>query len=176
MTEPTDHDGATGSDEGWKAVLARQSESAHPGGDPDLVSLVRLVNAFGVEQPVVLTLPGQVLAGTLVSGRTYFAGLADAVQGDEPDDTMRGALATSYRARGQDFEGWGATAGLGDLDPEGPDDDQLAALPDIAYVHLREAEVVLSPPSARRLPLWRGRLAEVVGWTVGAFEEPPSAG
>ena len=149
-----------------------QSEMPNPSGDPDLVSLVQLANAYGLEQPVVLTLAGQVLSGVLVGGRHYFEELAAAVQGDEPDDTMRAALAAAYHKRGEDFAGWGAGSGLGSLDPEGPEDDDLAAMPRVAYLHLRDVEVLTSPSSGRRLPLWRGRLADVVGWSVGGFEDP----
>lgn len=158
MTEsPSGHD--------ERAELAEQAEHTPYAGDPDLVRLVQMANAFGIEQPLVLTLAGQVLSGTLVSGRTYFAALAAEVQGDDADDTMRGALAAGYRRRGEDFSHWGAAATLGDLDPAGPDDDRLASLPTVAYLHLRD--VAVAGVAGGRLPLWRGRLADVVGWTVG---------
>lgn len=145
--------------------LAEQSEHTPYGGDPDLVRLVQLANAFGLEQQLVLTLAGQVLSGTLVSGRTYYAGLAAEVQGDDADDTMRGALAAGYRQRGEEFADWGAAGALGDLDPDGPEDDRLASLPSVAYLHLRD--VAVAGVAGGRLPLWRGRIADVVGWTVG---------
>jgi hypothetical protein len=97
----------------------------------------------------------------------YFDGLAAAVQGDDPDDTMRGALAAGYRTRSADFEGWGAAGALHELDPDGADDDGLARLPRVAYLHLRDVAVAGVPGG--RLALWRGRLAEVVGWSVGSF-------
>ncbi len=158
--------GTTENDTDWQDDLVRQQESARAAGDPDLARLVQLANAYGVEQPLVLSLAGQTLTGTVVSGRTYFDRLADAVQGDDPEDTMRGSLAAGYRRRGEDFAAWGAAAGLGGLDPEGPDDDRLPELPAVAYVHLRDVQVVTSP-SSPRIPLWRGRLSEVVGWSVG---------
>jgi hypothetical protein len=164
MTEATEQD--TTGDEGLLPDLRAQAEHAATGGDPDLVGLVQVANAYGLETEVVLTVSGQVLAGTLVSGRTYFAGLADAVQGDDPDDTVRGALAARYRRRAEEFEGWGEGSTLGDLDPEGPEDDRLSALPQVAYLHLRDARLV----SGHRLPRWRGRLADVVGWTAGSLQ------
>ena len=167
--------GDGGGDRDRLGELAAQSELPHPGGDPDLVSLVQLANAYGLEQPVVLTLAGQVLSGTLVGGRYYFERLASAVQGDDADDTMRGALAAGYRRRGEEFADWGAGSTLGDLDPEGPDDDALAAMPRVAYLHLRDVGVVGSPASGRQ-PLWRGRLADVVGWSVGGGSDTASAG
>jgi hypothetical protein len=149
-----------------QAELAEQAERTPYGGDPDLVRLVQMANAFGIEQQMVLTLPGQVLTGMLVSGRVYFDGLAAAVQGDDADDTMSGALAAGFRKRGEDFADWGAAGTLGALDPAGPDDDRLASLPAVAYLHLRD--VAVAGVAGGRLPLWRGRLADVVGWTVGA--------
>ena len=173
MTDGTDEtDGPRGSAsaEGghdWQGELRGQSERSAVTGDADLGRLVQLANAYGLEQELVLTLPGQVLSGTLVSGRVYFDGLAAAVQGDDPDDTMRGALAAGYRTRSADFEGWGAAGALHELDPDGADDDGLARLPRVAYLHLRDVAVAGVPGG--RLALWRGRLAEVVGWSVGSF-------
>ena len=68
---------------------------------------MQVANAYGLETEVVLTVSGQVLAGPLVSGRTYFAGLADAVQGDDPDDTVRGALAAGYQPSRRGVRGLG---------------------------------------------------------------------
>jgi len=182
MTDPTGTDGpgssggnpsgrsssGGGSGHDWQGELRGQSERATVTGDADLARLVQLANAYGLEQQLVLTLPGQVLSGTLVSGRAYFDGLATAVQGDDPDDTLRGALAAGYRARSADFEGWGAAGALHELDPDGPDDDRLASLPTVAYLHLRDVAVAGVPGG--RLPLWRGRLDDVVGWSVDSFQ------
>ncbi|MEP7089514.1 MAG: hypothetical protein ABI776_05335 [Nocardioidaceae bacterium] len=143
-------------------------------GDPDLAALVQLANAFGLEQELVLTLPGQVLAGTLVGGRSHFAELADAVQGQDPDETMRGALAASLRKRSADFDAWGAGSKLGALDPDGPDGADLAPMPPVDFLHLRNVAVVTWPASGQRLATWRGRLSDVVGWTVGGFEDVPA--
>jgi hypothetical protein len=172
MTDGTDGPGSsTTNTEGghdWQGELRGQSERGSAvTGDADLGRLVQLANAYGLEQELVLTLPGQVLSGTLVSGRTYFDGLAAAVQGDDADDTLRGALATGYRARSKDFEGWGAAGALHELDPDGPADDRLASLPTVAYLHLRD--VAVAGVAGGRLPLWRGRLADVVGWSVGSI-------
>jgi hypothetical protein len=143
-------------------------------GDPDLISVVQMVDAFGLEQPVVLTLAGQVLAGTLVSHRVHFAGLAKVIQGQDPDETFRGALAGRFRRRGEDLADWGSASKLGDLDPDAPAADDLPPMPSVEYLHLRDATVVTSPPSGLRMPLWRGRIADVVGWTAGDLEDVPA--
>jgi hypothetical protein len=142
-----------------------------PGVDPDLRSLVQLANAFGLEQELVLVLPGLVVSGTLISAKTHFDELAGALQGDDPDGTFRATLAARFRLRGERLAEWGAGSQLGDLDPEEPDEHDLQQMPEPDYVHLRDATVVTWPRSGQVLPLWRGRLHDVVGWTVGGFHE-----
>jgi hypothetical protein len=145
--------------------------SASGAPDPDLVSFVQLANAFGLEQRLVLTLPGLVVEGTLIGAHTHFHELAAVVQGEDPEGTLRSDLAARFRKRETEYADWGAGSKLGDLDPEGPQGEDLAAMPQLAHLHLRDARVV-SPASERVLPLWRGRVADVVGWTLG---DPTSA-
>jgi len=164
---PTEAEQRHAASDGWRAEPVRRSEDLHPVGDPDLAALVQLSNAYGLEQDVVLTLAGQVLGGTMIGGRRYFDLVAEAVGRGEAEETMRGMLAAYYRRRGGDFERWGSGSKLGALDPDGPETDDLAALPQVVYVHLRD--VVVGGPGGRRLSLWRGRLADVVGWSVGTF-------
>lgn len=141
--------------------------------DPDLASLVQMADAFGLEQDLVLTLPGQTLCGTLIGGRAWFAGLANVVQGQDPEETLRGGLATRFRNRSTEYESWGAGSALGDLDPDGPGGEDLQAMPDVDYIHLRDVTLAGSG-SAQLLPRWRGLLSGVVGWTVGGFEDAPA--
>lgn len=164
---PTEAEQRHAASDGWRSEPVRRSEELHPVADPDLAALVQLSNAYGLEQDVVLTLSGQVLGGTMIGGRTYFDLVAESVQRGESEETMRGMLAAYYRRRGGDFERWGSGSKLGALDPEGPGSDDLPALPQVAYVHLRD--VTAGGPGGRRLSLWRGRLADVVGWSVGTF-------
>jgi hypothetical protein len=141
------------------------TESNEPSGpDPDLVSLVQLADGYGLEYDVVLTLSGQVVEGTLIGARMFASTVADTAQGQDPDDTLRGALAARFRKRAEELEGFGAASKLGDLDPEGPDNEDLPSMPDVEYIHLRDATA--SSLSGRTLPLWRGRLTDVVGWTL----------
>jgi hypothetical protein len=135
-----------------------------PGPDPDLVGLVQLADGYGLEYDVVLTLAGQVMEGTLIGARQFATAVADTAQGQDPDGTLRGALAARFRKRAAELEEFGATSKLGDLDPEGPTSEDLPAMPDVEYIHLRDATA--SSHSGHTLPLWRGRLADVVGWTL----------
>ena len=145
------------------------------GVDPDLRSLVQLANAFGLEQELVLVLPGLVVSGTLISAKAHFDELAGVLQGEDPEGTLRATLAARFRLRGERLAEWGAGSQLGDLDPEEPDAQDLPPMPDPGYVHLRNATVVTWPPSGQVLPLWRGRLPDVVGWTVGDFHDTQNA-
>ncbi len=152
-----------------------QDHAGAGAADPDLVGLVQLADAYGLESRLVLTLAGQVVDGTLVAERTWAAEVAAVIQAGDPDDTLRGAMAATFRQRAEDLQGWGAGSKLGDLDPESPDGPQvekgeeMPSLPDVTYVHLRYARVSSVP--GERLPLWRGRLADVTGWTAGGFED-----
>ncbi len=149
--------------------MTESSEEQTRGDDPDLVGLVQLADAYGLEYHLVLTLPGQVVEGTLVGGRAFATEMADLVQGEDPDETLRGVLAARFRKRADQLADWGAASKLGDLDPEGEGDaDDLPAMPAVEFVHLRDAMVSSVP--GKRLSLWRGRLSDVVGWTIGGFE------
>jgi hypothetical protein len=134
--------------------------------DPDLVSFVQMANAFGLEQQLVLTLPGLVVEGTLIGAHTHFHELASVVQGDDPEGTLRSDLAGRFRQREKEYADWGAGSKLGDLDPDGPETDDLKPMPETTHLHLRDARLV-SAASERVLPLWRGRIADVVGWSLG---------
>jgi len=142
-----------------------------PEVDPDLRSVVQLANAFGLEQELVLVLPGLVVAGTLISAKAHFDELGGVLQGDDPEGTLRASLADRFRKRGERLAEWGAGSKLGDLDPDEPEAEDLPPMPDPDYVHLRNATVVTWPRSGQVLPLWRGRLRDVVGWTVGDFQD-----
>ena len=140
--------------------------AADPGQDDQLASLVQMANAFGLEQQVVLTLPGQVVTGTLIGAKAHFDELATIVRRDESEETLRGSLAAAFRAHGDELSQWGAGSKLGDLDPDAPAAPDLAPMPEPGFLHLRDASV-----GGQRLPLWRGRLSGVVGWAVGSPDE-----
>ncbi|HEX5560805.1 MAG TPA: hypothetical protein VFX52_04120 [Nocardioidaceae bacterium] len=135
--------------------------------DPDLASIVQITDAFGLEYDVVLTLAGLVVSGTLIGARAHAAQVADLVQGEDPDETFRGALAGRFRQRAEDLRDWGAGSKLGALDPEGPEGEDLEPMPSVAYVHLRDVTVLPGSGGATHLDLWRGRLADVAGWSLG---------
>ena len=104
------------------------------------------------------------MEGVLIGARAFATEVADVAQGKDPEETLRGALATKFRKRAEDLEEWGAASKLGELDPEGPEGEDLPSMPDVEYIHLRDATA--SSLSGRTLPLWRGRLGDVAGWTL----------
>lgn len=140
-----------------------------PTHDQDLAGIVQLADAYGLEYDIWLTLPGQVVRGTLIGARTYTTQVAEVVQGADPDDTLRAALAGRFRRRADELGSFGATSSLGDLEPGTDDtkDADLPTMPEVEHVHLRD--VTISSLPDERLPLWRGRLCDVAGWTLGGF-------
>ena len=141
------------------------------GTDPDdqLASLVQLANAFGIEQRANYSVTSQRrwdrVTGTLIGAKAHFDELATVVKGDDPDETLRGSLAAAFRTHGQELAQWGAGSKLGELDPDTPAAPDLDPLPAPGFLHLRDASI-----GEQRLPLWRGRLSGIVGWTVGPPE------
>ena len=133
--------------------------------DPDLVSLVQLADAFGLEQEVVLSLAGQTLTGTLIGSRAHHEEIAGLVQGEDPDGTLRADLAARFRKQAADDQEFGAASKLGDLDPEGPEGEDLRSMPGVDYLHLRGVSVA-GGSDVGELPLWRGRIADVAGWSL----------
>lgn len=140
-----------------------------PTHDQDLAGIVQLADAYGLEYDLLLTLPGQVVRGTLIGARAYATAVADVVQGADPEGTLRAALADRLRRRATELGAFGATSSLGDVEP-GTEDTahtDLPTMPEVQFVHLRDATASSLPDVP--LPLWRGRLCEVTGWTLGGF-------
>lgn len=136
------------------------------GPDSVLGFLVHLANASGLEMGVILTLAGQAISGTIVSGERYFRELADALQGQAPSDlpdstdspdATRVAIARWLRNESEGYkEAYAA-------------DDDGGELPELTFVHLRDASLSIPGAPLQAVGLWRGRLDEVSGWTLGNF-------
>ena len=133
--------------------------------DPALELLVQLTNRAELEVPIILTLPGQVIAGTLISGRAFFAEVADEYQDgvelSPEEDLETYYVVTSMRAFHDNYVE--------------PLPDESDGLPPADQIHLRRVWT-LSPLSDRWQPLWRGDLAKVVGWCLGAYAGAPWEG
>ncbi|OZD38794.1 MULTISPECIES: hypothetical protein [Nocardiaceae] len=142
------------------ALAAPQVEEVNSNPDWALVSLVRVVDRVqGFEMGVTLHVSGTVVSGLLISGATYFSLLAKKV-------AQGAAAAEDKRAR----------KALADLfiDIGGTYSDVAdAGEPSISYLHLRGASV-FAPGASYALPetLWRGRLSQVSGWSLGSYNTP----
>ncbi len=155
--------------------MANQEEGEVPNVDlnaeeylrPDdvLAELQSLANQ-GIGLPVLLTVGGNVIAGSLISGHTYFNGVAEKLrdsvvvtdaEGDDDFTDAKNKLADLVKLFGSHYPD-PATDEVHDDEPS-----------DVFMVHLHLRDVTLNPGSnSIRLPFWRGRLASVDGWTLGA--------
>ncbi|MCX5542594.1 gas vesicle protein [Paraburkholderia sp. CNPSo 3076] len=115
--------------------------------------LVNMANERGVEMGITLVCGGSVVSGTLISGATYFESFADAFTSawpteDEGRNTMRDALSRPA-----------SMYGAGKSDALGP-----------SFIHLKNARVCTPSGSAPNPGmLWRGRLTEVSGFSLGSI-------
>lgn len=147
-TDETGDDVASGS-------LADDASFARP--DFELETLVDIANRVGVGVNVTLMTSGGVISGTLMAHSQFWDETADTIEKFAPDGeaeapaAARHALASGYRKI--------ATEARAELETE----DHWPP----RYVHLQNATF---HDGARyvTVPIWRGRLATVVGWSFGA--------
>ncbi|WP_328315988.1 hypothetical protein [Streptomyces sp. NBC_00388] len=122
-----------------------------PVPDLQLQLLVRLLGEqLRATLPVTLNIPGGVLYGELIAHEAWKADWAKSLRelGGSGADVMAGFPETVDQA-------------LSELHgDEGP--HQLPR-----WIHLRDATLVAGGLNSVALPLWRGRLADVSGWSLG---------
>ncbi|MER5550407.1 hypothetical protein ABT001_01730 [Streptomyces sp. NPDC002793] len=100
--------------------------------------------------PITLTLAGGVLHGDVIGHEAWKADWARSLRQVEGE----GANLIAEFPETVD-------QGIRELGPG----DGTAQLP--RWIHLRDATLVLAGAGDLRLPLWRGRLADVSGWSLG---------
>jgi hypothetical protein len=115
---------------------------------------------MSVEIGVTLTIGGQVISGTVISGRRYFKELAEGFATSTVSKGMEG-LRESLKSGFSQFA---------DLYPK-PEDADLSPKP--KFIHLTNTKFVLGNKLTGGGPqaLWRGKLAAVDGFTVGSLKE-----
>jgi hypothetical protein len=122
--------------------------------DWHLQLLVEDANDFGVEVPITLFVAGAVVTGILTSGKVYFERFADDFAAGWPPEA-RAQIRASMATPGEVYPL---------LEPGAKSQRKRPA----QFIHLRDAQVVLP---TRNLPggglLWRGRLTEVAGYSLG---------
>lgn len=136
------------------------------GGDWFLQRLVRLANVTGVEIGITLTVGGSIISGELTGGREYFEAVAEQVRSAVPGEVGE-AMSDFFRkgAKVYVLAKEEANEVSGDLIPPN-------------YLHLRNAKHFA--PGSEAMPSgdgmwWRGRIAEVSGFTVGSLGPRPPA-
>lgn len=122
--------------------------------DPFLVKLVNIVHSNELTFSVTLTTTGGVITGTLISTKEYFDRFSNAFA-----EAWPGGPSEEVRSG---FAAWGEHRGSELAAAEGGDDP---------FIHLKNARFVDGSgavPSGAEGILWRGKLEEVVGFTLGA--------
>ncbi|MGV9543801.1 hypothetical protein ACWEQA_04085 [Nocardia sp. NPDC004085] len=137
--------------------------------DPVLADLVQLINLLGdTEIGITVHAAGAVISGALISGRRHF-------------DLMIAAIRSSPSAISTAFGDWFEPVATRYRDDENrskqvDEDAQPQPLPPVAFIHLRDAKT-FAPGGGTPLVsnLWRGRLSEISGWSLGNYGEltPP---
>lgn len=134
-------------------------------GEPDwyLQYLVRLVNDADAEFPLTLYAGGLVISGVLASGRRYFESLelqfAELFERGGADDP--GAVSAQLVTAGKQIYA---------------DRDHAARKAPPHYIHLRDARVFSAghKPMPQEGTWWRGRIAEVDGFSFGRLVANPN--
>ncbi|MET9622751.1 hypothetical protein ABZZ37_18585 [Streptomyces sp. NPDC006464] len=120
--------------------------------DFDLRSLVAAVNAEDNQRAffgVTLHMPSGLVCGDVIGREAYLDAWEELLR----DARGKGAeqFATFFRDTEQILDEVG-----------------IASVPSLPrWIHLRDVRI-LTGPQILRSPLWRGRLADVAGWSVGA--------
>ena len=113
--------------------------------------LVSVANTTGVSMGVTVTVPGAVVSGLLVGHQIWVEKLTEAMTAaGETGEAMGRAFRENLL-----------------LEPE-PDEAGEDEKPLPLFVHLTEAHI-MSGDSMHGPVLWRGRLSDVSGWSLGNF-------
>lgn len=131
-------------------------------GDLDwyLQGFIKLSNK-GLQFPLTLTCGGILVSGTLIGGKEYFSLSADLVSSGFSDEETKAVIAEWVSS-------WGT---IYDDSAEDSDGEQTSDRPQ--FIHLKDAKYYVPGqppiPTSQSGTLWRGRLAEVVGFNYGAL-------
>jgi hypothetical protein len=117
----------------------------------------------GFKGAITLFLPGQLVEGTPISEKEFldrFDALGNQMYNRFSQITE--VAEKDYRARQQRLQ---RLADSPQSEPSAVSTEPLTELP-LTYVHLKDARV-LGVGNVEVIPLWRGRLSEVIGWNLG---------
>lgn len=138
-------------------------ERAHypqkPTADGMLEVLVAVVNNTKSEMSMTLSIPGGVITGLLIGYREWLSRIEARIARDSPN------------AAGM-FDAWAEQDDETQWGDELEDSDVPRTMPN--FVHLADANYVewsgLIPNEDSEGLMWRGRLSEVSGWSLGSFK------
>lgn len=152
------------------------------GNDPQdwfLDQLVEWANRFGVEMGITLNSGGMLVSGQTISGRNYFIELAKEFRGDSEEGSLVHTLGGLVEANKQVYETHDLTlkkdegASKSDQGEAVESDDDIDSLPPPpTYIHLRNARIYApgqTPIPGNRGVLWRGRISEINGFSLGSL-------
>ena len=122
-----------------------------------LQKLVALANGQGLEFGVTLYVNGQIISGTLISGKQYFETFGDLFSDAWPYENKEvikdGFLANAEIYKKQNHD-----------DPTPPSQ----------YVHLKDTRIITAngnlPSSGNAGVLWRGKINSASGFNLGKFD------
>ena len=147
--------------------LREQRESARA-FDPELTRLVRFINAAdSAEIGLTLHVKGCLVSGLLISAAQYYRLLVKEFTdldklSEQSNREVAASFAQSYRP----------PLDIAEKDVE--DSRARKKLPELpCHIHFRQAQTILSGREPFTQSLWRGRLAEVDGWSIGNFGPIP---
>ncbi|MDB6061290.1 MAG: hypothetical protein JWM78_1393 [Verrucomicrobiaceae bacterium] len=136
-------------------ALASQLMPPHPKADWLLSMLVSFANELSLELGVTINTGGAIISGTLIGGKTYLVELSEVFAKANGEQAVNDALSQGILRNQNIYE-----------------TDETPALPP-AYIHLRNAR--FWAPDGESLAatqgfLWRARLSEVSGFSIGGLE------
>ncbi|MEV0552011.1 MULTISPECIES: hypothetical protein [unclassified Streptomyces] len=133
--------------------------AAPPTVDAYLEILLRLVDAQpDASLKICLTTPGGIVAGSLVGSRTW---------ADRWETTVSAATGAQDRADHMAHLAHTVRSALKQTEPDTGDGLH-------SFIHLVDV-TFLSVPGTTTAPLWRGRLGDVSGWSLGAPADRPAS-
>lgn len=125
---------------------------------------LQLVSTFvnaeeGVGLPITLSINGMLVSGTIISAKTYFSEMSKTLANMIYRDEQTPAKA--------EFE-----QSIADM-PINPD-GELPLAGELNFIHLRDAKFLAASGESMNVTssvMWRGRIGNVAGWSLGAFSK-----
>jgi len=128
-------------------------------GDWLLQDFVGLINSLNLTVGITLQVSGVTVTGLAISGPTYFRLLGDIVAAGAKSGNVSAAAESMRKYFARHAEMYAAS------------DDENSAHPTPGYIHVQDALILGSDcrPITKQGVLWRGRLSEVSGFSIGSF-------